>query len=75
MIPLEDNFTDIIGKAQRGLAIPDSQLAQKSGIPAEKIRELRDGKVNDEALARVAPVLGLAPAALVESAQDRKSVV
>ena len=71
MIPLEDNFTDIIGKAQRGLAISDSQLAQKSGIPAEKIRELRDGKVDDEALARVAPILDLAPAALIDSAHAR----
>lgn len=71
MIPLEDNFTDIIGKAQRGLAISDSQLAQKSGIPAEKIRELRDGKVDDDALARVAPILNLAPAALIDSARAR----
>ncbi len=70
-IPLEDNFTDIIGKAQRGLAISDSQLAQKSGVPAEKIRELRDGSIDDEALARVAPVLNLAPAALIESAHAR----
>jgi glyoxylase-like metal-dependent hydrolase (beta-lactamase superfamily II) len=71
MIPLEDNFTDIIDKAQRGLAISDSQLAQKSGVPAEKIRELRDGKVDDNALARVAPILNLAPAALIDSAHAR----
>ena len=37
MIPLEDNFTDIIGKAQRGLGISDSQLAEKSGVPTTKI--------------------------------------
>jgi len=30
MIPLEDNVGDIIGKAQRGLGISDSQLAEKS---------------------------------------------
>src|SRR4051812_9294080 len=71
MIPLEDNFTDIIGKAQRGLAISDSQLAQKSGIPAEKIRELRDGKVDDDALGRVAPILNPAPAALTDSAPSQ----
>jgi hydroxyacylglutathione hydrolase len=68
MIPLEDNFTDIIGKAQRGLGISDSQLAEKSGVPTTKIHALRDGNVDDDALKRIAPVLGLAPAALVESA-------
>lgn len=71
MIPLEDNFTDIIGKAQRGLGISDSQLAEKSGVPAERIRQARDGKVDDDALTRIAPALGLAPAALVESANAK----
>jgi hypothetical protein len=35
-IPLEDNFTDIVGKAQRGLGISDSQLAERSGLDVEK---------------------------------------
>ena len=30
MIPLEDNAGDIIGKAQRGLGISDSELAEKA---------------------------------------------
>ena len=29
MIPLEDNAADIIGKAQRGLGISDSELGKK----------------------------------------------
>src|SRR5262245_35792666 len=29
-IPLEDNFGDVIGKAQRGLKLADEVLAQKS---------------------------------------------
>ena len=29
-IPLEDTAADIIGKAQRGLGISDSQLAEKA---------------------------------------------
>ena len=37
-IPLEDNFADIIGKAQRGLGISDSQLAEKSGASVDAIR-------------------------------------
>ena len=56
-IPLEDNFTDIIGKAQRGLGFSDSQLAEKSGASAEKIRQLRDGNFDRATADRVAPVL------------------
>ena len=37
MIPLEDNADDIIGKAQRGLRISDSELAEKSGVSRETI--------------------------------------
>jgi hydroxyacylglutathione hydrolase len=63
-IPLEDNVSDIIGKAQRGLAVSDSQVAERSGISAEKMRKLRDGEFEDDALDRVAPVLKLDPTAL-----------
>ena len=67
-IPLEDNFTDIVGKAQRGLEISDSQLAEKSGATAEQIRALRDGKFDRATLARIAPVLQLNVAALLNLA-------
>jgi hydroxyacylglutathione hydrolase len=71
MIPLEDNFTDIIGKAQRGLGISDSQLAEKSKLPVERIRQLRDGKMDDDALKRIAPILDLDPSALVEIVSEK----
>jgi glyoxylase-like metal-dependent hydrolase (beta-lactamase superfamily II) len=64
LIPLEDNVSDIIGKAQRGLGISDSQLAERSGVSAKEIRKLRDGDFNDDAVERVAPVLKLDAAAL-----------
>jgi glyoxylase-like metal-dependent hydrolase (beta-lactamase superfamily II) len=63
-IPLEDNFTDIIGKAQRGLGISDSQLAEKSGAKVEAIRELREGKFDRATSDRVAPILRLSSEAL-----------
>ena len=59
MIPLEDNAADIIGKAQRGLGISDSELAEKAGLSAQTIRKLRDGDFDESALLSVAPVLGL----------------
>ena len=41
-IPLEDNVSDIIGKAQRGLGISDSQLAERAGVDVDAVRlELR----------------------------------
>ena len=69
MIPLEDTFTDIIGKAQRGLGISDSQLAEKAKVSVDKVRELREGKVDDDALKRVAPNLNLDASTLLESAR------
>jgi glyoxylase-like metal-dependent hydrolase (beta-lactamase superfamily II) len=64
LIPLEDNVSDIIGKAQRGLGISDSQLAEKSGVSAEKIRTVRNGDFEGAAIERIAPVLKLDTAAL-----------
>lgn len=63
-IPLEDNVSDVIGKAQRGLGISDSQLAERSGVSADKIRALRSGALDEAAIERVAPVLKLSATAL-----------
>ena len=70
-IPLEDNFTDIIGKAQRGLGISDSQLAEKSGAAIEAIRKLRDGNFDNATIEQIAPALQLDARALAELAQER----
>jgi glyoxylase-like metal-dependent hydrolase (beta-lactamase superfamily II) len=67
-IPLEDTAADVIGKAQRGLCLSDSQLAENSGAPAERIRPLRDGEFDEETLRRIAPVLRLDADSLVKLA-------
>jgi hydroxyacylglutathione hydrolase len=69
MIPLEDNVGDIIGKAQRGLGISDSKLAEKAQVSSETIRKLREGGVDEPALLSVAPILGLNAQALRELAK------
>ena len=69
MIPLEDNVADIIGKAQRGLRISDSELAEKARVDPEKIHKLRNGDFDELALLRVASVLGLAARPLCELAR------
>jgi len=70
MIPLEDNTADIIGKAQRGLRISDSELAEKAEVSAQTIRKLREGDFDESALLSIAPVLGLDGRALVEIAKS-----
>jgi hydroxyacylglutathione hydrolase len=70
MIPLEDNFSDIISKAQRGLRFSDTELAEKARVSSQKIRELREGAFDELALLRVAGVLGLSGRALCELAND-----
>jgi hydroxyacylglutathione hydrolase len=70
-IPLEDNVGDIIGKAQRGLRISDSELAEKSGVSREKINDVRSGKIDNEAIERIAPVLKLNAKALVDLATGK----
>ena len=68
MIDLEDNFGDIIGKAQRGLGISDSELAKKSGANVDAIRTLRDGNFDETTLRAIAPALNLDASALADLA-------
>jgi hydroxyacylglutathione hydrolase len=63
-IPLEDNVSDIIGKAQRGLGFSDSQLAERAGVTTDAIRKVRNGDLSGEAVERVAPILKLRATAL-----------
>jgi len=70
-IPLEDNFTDIIGKAQRGLGLSDSQLAEKSGASIDRIRAVRDGEAERATIERIAPVLQLNGPALADLAEGK----
>jgi glyoxylase-like metal-dependent hydrolase (beta-lactamase superfamily II) len=71
MIPLEDNFSDVISKAQRGLRLSDTELAEKARVSSQKIRQLREGEFDELAVARIAPVLGLAARQLCDLAQGR----
>lgn len=60
-IPLEDNFTDIIGKAQRGMKISDEDLAQRAEVSMEDLTALKGGKLHVAVLRRVARHLRLGP--------------
>jgi glyoxylase-like metal-dependent hydrolase (beta-lactamase superfamily II) len=71
-IPLEDNFTDIIGKARRGLKLTeDGPLATRAGVSAADLGKVTSGAVNDGVLRKVAGVLNLGEQALVDSANKK----
>ncbi|HXM73641.1 MAG TPA: MBL fold metallo-hydrolase [Chthoniobacterales bacterium] len=71
MIDLEDNVGDIVGKAQRGLGIADSELVKKAGISADQLRKIRDGEFDEAALRAIAPTLNLDANALVDLAAGK----
>lgn len=70
-IPLEDNFTDVIGKAQRGLHITDESLAQRAEISLEDLQAVKEGKVHIAVIRRIARHLRLSPDALEDLANKK----
>ncbi len=66
-IPLEDNYNDIIGKAQRGLQLSDDTLASKAGVSIADLNQAKEGHFNEPVARKLAAALNLAPDALVES--------
>ena len=67
-IPLEDNFTDIIGKAQRGLKLTDAQVSERTGVPVTEFQAVKAGEVNASSILKIAGPLGLGGPALKDSA-------
>lgn len=70
-LPLEDNFTDVIAKAQRGLNISDEQLAKRAEISIEDLAAIKSGEVLDVVIRRVARHLKLSATALDDLAHKR----
>ena len=64
-IPLEDLFSDVIAKAQRGLGLSDSRLAAQSGLTVDEILNARVGSADYALLLKLAPHLNLHGPSLV----------
>jgi len=64
-IPLEDDFTDVIGKAQRGWGLSDTELARKAGISEQELQRVKGGQFDEAAVRKLAPALKLGAEALV----------
>lgn len=59
MLPLEDLYTDIIAKAQRGLRFTDAALSKASGVSLENLAKLKSGEPSEAAILAIAPHLHL----------------
>jgi len=68
-ITLEDNFDDVLAKAQRGLGFTEEALAAKAGISLAVLQALKKGQLNEAALTKLAPVLQLHGPSLIELAK------
>ena len=65
MIPLEDNFTDVIAKAQRGLKLSDEDLAKRAAVSVAELKDAKSGQANEAVLRKLARALNLGADALV----------
>ena len=70
-IPLEDNFDDVINKAQRGLKITDEDLAKRAEVSLADLAAVKAGRPIDAVIRRVARHLKLSPDALEVLAHKR----
>ncbi len=68
-IPLEDGYTDVLAKAQRGLGMADGRLTETSGITAAELVAARSGNATPEILRALAKPLGLDATALIRLAE------
>jgi glyoxylase-like metal-dependent hydrolase (beta-lactamase superfamily II) len=68
-IPLEDNYTDVVAKAQRGLGMGDADLASRAGISASDLANFKAGAFDANIAKKIAPQLNLGADALIELGQ------
>lgn len=69
MIPLEDNFSDVLRKAMQGLGLTPGDAATEAGIPEDSVRRLLAGEFDGSDLQALAPVLQLRADALARLAR------
>jgi hydroxyacylglutathione hydrolase len=70
-IPIEDNFSDVIAKAQMGLAISDAELCERADVSREDLAAVKSGHLLDAVIRRVARHLSLGPNTLEELAHKK----
>ena len=68
MMPLEDNFHDVLGKAMRGQKLTEHAAAKKSGLTEDAVRRLLAGEFDESSARALATALQLHADALVRLA-------
>ena len=63
---LEDDFTYVIRKAFKGLALAPGEAASRAGLTEKEVLSFSRGKFSADIARRLAPVLGLNPEALAK---------
>jgi glyoxylase-like metal-dependent hydrolase (beta-lactamase superfamily II) len=64
-VPLEDEFNDVIAKAQRGLGLGNRELCERAKISEDKLARIQKGIFDEETVRELAEVLHLGADALV----------
>jgi hydroxyacylglutathione hydrolase len=70
MIPLEDNFADVLGKAMTGSGCGETKAAQMAGVAPDQVRALLRGEFEETSARKLAGALGLRADALVRLARN-----
>lgn len=70
-LPLEDLFNDVIGKAQRGLALSDEALAQKAGVEISELQRVLSGEKLEDVVYKIASVLNLHEPSLITMMEQK----
>ncbi len=68
-LPLEDNFEDLLGKAQKGHGLTSEDLAFRAGIPVASLTSLLSGTLLEGPLRQVAPLLQIDPTSMLALAR------
>ncbi len=64
-LPVEDDFNDVLGKAQKGQGISTEDLAEQTGLSEESIRKARRGEFNADDVSVLGRALKLNVEALI----------
>lgn len=71
-LPLEDSWTDVLGKAMRGTGLDEARLSSVTGLPPARLKAILDGEKPDEGTLRtLATALGLRPGPVIGLAAGR----
>jgi glyoxylase-like metal-dependent hydrolase (beta-lactamase superfamily II) len=70
ILPLEDDFTDVLGKARKGLKLTLEEIAERAGLPLSQVAHAFNAQVDSDVLEKLAFVLGLHGPSLIALARN-----